>query len=86
MPSATGTLRGSGLAVAVGIPFLQGGEDVNNTDLYDGSSLVQAAADYYISRSWTIGVQVNANAGSRHSGFGSLPQGVSALFKLARHF
>jgi hypothetical protein len=42
-----------------------------NTDLYDGSSLIQAAADYYISRSWTIGVQVNANAGSRHSILGA---------------
>jgi len=43
-----------------------------NTDLYDGSSPIQASADYYISRTWTIGVQVNANVGSRHSDFGSL--------------
>jgi len=57
-----------------------------NTDLYDGSSLTQASADYYISRSWTIGAQVNANVGSRHSDFGSLPQSVGALFKLARYF
>jgi hypothetical protein len=57
-----------------------------NTDLYDGSSLIQASADYYISRTWTIGAQVNANVGSRHSDFGSLPQSVGALFKLARYF
>jgi len=57
-----------------------------NTDLYDGSSLIQASADYYISRSWTFGAQVNGNAGSRHSDFGSLEQSVSALFKVARYF
>lgn len=57
-----------------------------NTDLYDGSSLIQASADYYVSRTWTIGAQVNANVGSRHSDFGSLPQSVGALFKLARYF
>jgi hypothetical protein len=57
-----------------------------NTDLYDGSSLIQASADYYISRTWTIGTQVNASVGSRHSDFGSLPQTVGALFKLARYF
>jgi len=57
-----------------------------NTDLYDGSSLIQASADCYISRTWTIGAQVNANVGSRHSDFGSLPQSVGALFKLVRYF
>ncbi len=57
-----------------------------NTDLYDGSSLIQASADYYISRTWTIGAQVNANVGSRRSDFGSLPQSLGALFKLARYF
>jgi hypothetical protein len=56
-----------------------------NPDLYDGSSLIQVSADYYISRSWTIGAQVNANAGSRRSDFGSLPQSVGALFRLARY-
>lgn len=57
-----------------------------NTNLYDGSSLIQASADYYISRTWTIGAQFNANVGSRHSDFGSLPQSVGTLFKLARYF
>jgi hypothetical protein len=57
-----------------------------NTNLYDRSSLIQASADYFISRTWTIGAQVNANAGPRRSDFGSLSQSVGALFKLARYF
>jgi hypothetical protein len=57
-----------------------------NTDLYDGSSLVQVSADYYLSRTWTIGAQINADLGSRRSDFGSLPQPVGILFKLARYF
>lgn len=57
-----------------------------NTDLYDGSSLIQASAEYYISRSWTVGAQINANVGSRHSDFGSLPESMGALFKLVRYF
>jgi hypothetical protein len=57
-----------------------------NTDVYDGSSLIQASADYYISRRWTLGAQVNANLGSKRSDFGSLPQSVGMLFKLARYF
>jgi hypothetical protein len=57
-----------------------------NTDLYDGSSLVQVSADYYLSRAWTIGAQINADLGSKRSDFGSLPQQVGMLFKLARYF
>ena len=57
-----------------------------NTDLHDGSSLVQVAADYYISNAWTVGAQVNANIGSSRSDFGSLPQSVGILFKIARYF
>jgi putative ABC transport system ATP-binding protein len=57
-----------------------------NTDLYDGSSLIQASADYYVSKVWTVGAQVNANVGTRQSDFGSLSQRVAALFKLARYF
>ena len=57
-----------------------------NTDLHDGSSLVQIGADYYISNAWTVGAQVNANIGSRRSDFGSLPQSVGILFKIARYF
>jgi hypothetical protein len=57
-----------------------------NTDLHDGSSLVQVAADYYISNAWTVGAQVNANIGSSRSDFGSLPQSVGILFKIVRYF
>lgn len=57
-----------------------------NTDIYDGSSLLQASADYYLSSAWTIGAQVNANLGSKRSDFGSLPQPVGVLLKLARYF
>lgn len=57
-----------------------------NTDLYDGSSLVQVEADYYLSNDWTIGGLIIGDLGRKHSDFGSLPQGGSALFKLARYF
>jgi hypothetical protein len=57
-----------------------------NTNLYDGSSLIQASADYFMSRTWTIGAQINLNSGARNSDFGSLPQSEGALFKLARYF
>ena len=57
-----------------------------NTDIHDGSSLVQVSADYYLSNKWTIGAQVSANLGSKRSDFGSLPQSVGILLKLARYF
>ncbi|HLI51816.1 MAG TPA: hypothetical protein VKU87_08465 [Thermomicrobiaceae bacterium] len=57
-----------------------------NTDLYDGSSLVQLEADYYLSNAWTVGGLVIADLGRKHSDFGSLPQAGSALLKLARYF
>jgi len=57
-----------------------------NTDLRDGSSLLQVEADYYLSNDWTIGALVIGNLGSKRSDFGSVPQGASALFKLARYF
>jgi len=56
-----------------------------NMDLYDGSSLVQAEADYYLSSAWTVEAQVEANLGSRRSDFGSLPQAASILLKVARY-
>jgi hypothetical protein len=57
-----------------------------NADLYDGSSLVQVTADYYLSSAWTVGGLVVANVGREHSDFGSLPQAASPLLKLARYF
>ena len=57
-----------------------------NVDMYDGSSLVQLAADYFASSKWTVGVQASVNVGGPGSDFGSLPQRGSLLFKLARYF
>ena len=57
-----------------------------NIDVYDRSSLVQLAADYFASSKWTVGVQASLNVGGRGSDFGSLPQRASLLFKLARYF
>ncbi len=57
-----------------------------NADLFDGSSLVQVTADYYLSDAWTIGVLATADPGRAHSDFGSLPQAASVLFSLARYF
>lgn len=57
-----------------------------NADLYDGSSLVQLTADYYLSSAWTVGGLVIADVGGAHSDFGSLPQSTSVLAKLARYF
>jgi hypothetical protein len=57
-----------------------------NTDLYDGSSLVQLTADYYLSNAWTVGGLVIADLGGQHTEFGSLPQSMSVLAKLARYF
>jgi hypothetical protein len=57
-----------------------------DTDLYDGSSLAQVTADYYLSNAWTIGVLADADLGRGRSDYGSLPQAVSVLFKVARYF
>ncbi|HEX4596648.1 MAG TPA: hypothetical protein VH278_02595 [Burkholderiaceae bacterium] len=57
-----------------------------DTDLLDGSARFQLTADYTLSDWWTIGGLVLAQFGSRHSDFGSLPQGGSVLFKVARYF
>jgi hypothetical protein len=56
------------------------------SDLLDGSERLQLSADYTLSDSWTVGGLVLAELGSRHSDFGSLPQGGSVLFKVARYF
>ena len=56
-----------------------------NVDLQDGSGLVQATADYYLSRSWTVGGLASFTFGTRHSDFGSLPQAGSILLRLVRY-
>lgn len=57
-----------------------------SSDAEDGSARLQLTADYYLSDRWTIGALVLAEFGGRHSDFGSLPQGGSVLFKVARYF
>jgi hypothetical protein len=57
-----------------------------NTDLYDGSSLVQLSADYHVSNAWTVGAIFSSNFGGKRSDFGSLPQAASFLVKVARYF
>ena len=56
-----------------------------NMDLEDGSGLVQATADYYLSRTWTIGGLASFTFGTRRSDFGSLPQAGSILLRLVRY-
>ncbi len=56
-----------------------------NTDLLDGSRLVQVAADYYASGVWTVGGVGIASFGSRHSDFGSVSPGWSVLIKVSRY-
>jgi hypothetical protein len=56
-----------------------------NADTLDGSARVQVTADYYLSDDWTVGGLVLAELGGHHSNFGSLPQGGSVLFKVARY-
>ena len=57
-----------------------------DTDLHDGSSLVQLTADYYLSNAWTIGMVAGATLGRARSDFGSLPQESSVLVKAIRYF
>jgi len=57
-----------------------------NTDLYDGSGLVQLTADYYLSDHWTVGVLVSAAFGSARTDFGSLASAGSFMVKVARYF
>ena len=55
-------------------------------NLYDGSSLAQVAASYYLSDAWTIGAFVSANFGGARSERGSTPQAGSVTFQLVRYF
>jgi hypothetical protein len=57
-----------------------------DSDLHDGSSVVQLSADYYVSDTWTVGALVAAFVGPRRSDFGSLPQARSVLLKVVRYF
>jgi len=54
-------------------------------NLQDGSGLMQATADYYVSRSWTVGGQATVTFGGRNSDFGSLPQAGGILLRVVRY-
>lgn len=55
-------------------------------DLYDGSTLDQVSAQYYLSDAWTIGGYLSANLGGKRSESGSFPQAASATLQLDRYF
>ncbi len=55
-------------------------------NLYDGSSLTQLAASYYLSNAWTIGGYLSANLGNKRSERGSFAQTGSAIVQLVRYF
>ena len=58
---------------------------IANINVQDGSGLIQATADYYISRAWTVGGQATVTFGGRRSEFGSLPQAGGILLRVVRY-
>ena len=58
---------------------------IANINLQDGSGLIQATADYYLSRTWTIGGQATLTFGRPRSEFGSLPQAAGILVRVVRY-
>ena len=56
-----------------------------NVNLQDGSGLMQATADYYLSRSWTVGVLGSVTFGGVRTDYGSLPQAASVLLRVVRY-
>ncbi|UFS70632.1 hypothetical protein LPW11_00215 [Geomonas sp. RF6] len=52
---------------------------------YDGSSLTQLAAQYFISREWTVGAYVGGTFGGRNTVMGSLPWRVSGVLQVVRY-
>lgn len=55
-------------------------------DLYDGSTLSQVSASYYLSDRWTVSGFVSASLGSPRSEHGSASQAESAILQLVRYF
>lgn len=55
-------------------------------NLYDGSSLSQFSASYYLSSAWTIGAYASATLGGPHTERGSLPQAHSFILQAIRYF
>ncbi len=56
-----------------------------DTDLHDGSSLLQLGASYYLSDHWTVGGLLIGYAGGRRSDFGSLPLAATFMVQCTRY-
>lgn len=54
-------------------------------DLYDGSTLAQVLASYYLSDAWTFALYGSMSAGSARSERGSLPQFGSIVVQVVRY-
>jgi hypothetical protein len=57
-----------------------------NVDLHDGSTFAQAEADYALGDRWSLGALAAGNFGGRRSDYGSFPQALTFILKLARDF
>lgn len=55
-------------------------------NLYDGSTLTQIAANYYLSDAWTLGAYASASLGAARSEYGSAPQAAWIILQLQRYF
>jgi hypothetical protein len=55
-------------------------------NLYDGSTLSQLSASYYLSSAWTIGAYATATFGGARSQYGSQPQARSIIAQAIRYF
>jgi len=55
-------------------------------NLYEGSTLTQLAANYYLSDAWTLGAYASASLGNARSEYGSAPQAAGIILQLQRYF
>ena len=55
-------------------------------NLYDGSTLAQLSASYFLSDLWTAEALAGATVGNARTEYGSQPQAGSLIFRLARYF
>ncbi len=55
-------------------------------NLYDGSSLSQLSANYYLSDAWSLGAYASANVGGARSERGSYPQVAGLIIQVLRYF
>lgn len=55
-------------------------------NLYDGSTLTQLSANYYLSSAWSLGAYAGASAGGARSERGSYSQAASIILQVLRYF